>query len=250
MSEGRPNPPPSVRAFNTTGPIKACRMRRDDLARLYRIINDRQIEAGQMFTQQVLIQQPTESNEQFQDRRTRVANTFITIVTVTGSNNEAVIESGEHFLASDNIPDKILTVFYSTITGPNSIGIATPPNRMTLLLDFSRPTILDFSKLPTYATENTSHFQIFAASEPWFTTLNTRLTEFFNARRTGFNWLHQQGIYDLSLLIVGLPFALWLDYRLSTNIDTLTMLTVLKSGLYIYIFIAALFIFRGGIYLL
>src|SRR5215472_2110175 len=92
MSEGRPNPPPSVRAFNTTGPIKACRMRRDDLARLYRIINDRQIEAGQMFTQQVLIQQPTESNEQFQDRRTRVANTFITIVTVTGSNNEAVIE--------------------------------------------------------------------------------------------------------------------------------------------------------------
>lgn len=57
--------------------------------------------------------------------------------------------SGEHFLASENIPDRILTAFYSTLTGPNLIGIATPPNRITLLLDFSRPTILDFSKLPT-----------------------------------------------------------------------------------------------------
>ena len=98
-----------------------------------------------------------------------------------------------------------------------------------LLLDFSRPTILDFSKLPTYATENTSNFEIFAASEPWFTTLNTRLTQFFNERRTGFNWLHQQGIYDLFLLTLG-------DYRLSVHIETLTMPTVFKSGIYVYIF--------------
>jgi hypothetical protein len=247
MSETKPNPTPRVRTFTTTAPIKACRLRRDDLSRLYRIINDRQIEYGQMFVDQVLAQQPTESPEQFHERRTRVANAFVTTVNVTGSNNEVVSGSGEHFLASDNIPDNILTVFYTTIAEPNAVGIARDflQNRATLLLDFSRPTILDFTKLPTFATPNNSHYEISAASEAWFTTLNTRLTQLFEERRTGFNWLHQPGVYDLLLFIVGLPFALWIDYRFSPSIDSLKLPTVLSSGLYVYLFLAGLFIFRG-----
>ena len=100
-------------------------MRRDDLARLYRIINDRQIEAGQMFVHQVLVQQPGESNEQFAERRTRVANTFITIVTVTGSNNENVTGSGEHFLASENIPDEI-SKFSTALSRDQMLSVSRP----------------------------------------------------------------------------------------------------------------------------
>jgi hypothetical protein len=220
MSETKPNPSTSVRTFTTSAPIKACRLRREDLARLYRIINDRQIEYGQMLLNQ-LAQQPHETEAQFQERRTRVANAFVTTVNVTGSNNEIVSGSGEHFLASENIPDRIVTVFYTTLAGPNAIGITREflQNRATLMLDFSRPTILDFSKLPTFATFNNSNFDISASSEAWFTTLNTRLTQLFDERRTGFNWLHQPGVYDLLLFIVGLPFALWIDYRCSPIID-------------------------------
>jgi hypothetical protein len=246
MSETKPNPSTSVRTFTTSAPIKACRLRREDLARLYRIINDRQIEYGQMLLNQ-LAQQPHETEAQFQERRTRVANAFVTTVNVTGSNNEIVSGSGEHFLASENIPDRIVTVFYTTLAGPNAIGITREflQNRATLMLDFSRPTILDFSKLPTFATFNNSNFDISASSEAWFTTLNTRLTQLFEERRTGFNWLHQPGVYDLLLFIVGLPFALWIDYRCSPIIDKFQLPTVLASGLYVYLFIAGLFIFRG-----
>jgi hypothetical protein len=247
MSETKPNPTPRARTFTTTAPIEACRLRRDDLARLYRIINDRQIEYGQMFVDQVLAQLPTESSEQFQERRARVKNSFVTTVNVTGSNNEIVSGSGEHFLASGNIPDSILTVFYTTIAGPNAVGIAQEflQNRATLLIDFSRPTILDFTKLPTFATPNNSNFEISASSEAWFTTLNTRLTELFRERRTGFNWLHQPGIYDLLLFVLGLPFALWIDFRCSPIIDRLQLPTVLGSGIFVYLFVAGLFIFRG-----
>jgi hypothetical protein len=247
MSETKPDPPPSVRAFTTTAPIKACRLRRDDLARLYRAINDRQIEYGQIFITQILAPQPQESPEQFQERQARVANAFVTTVSVTGSNNEVVIGSGEHFLASRNIPDNILSVFYSTITGPNAVGITRQflQNTATLLLDFSRPTILDFTKLPTFATPNNSNFEISASSEAWYTTLNTRLTQPFDERRTGFNWLHKAGAYDLFLFIVGLPFALWIDYRFSPIIDKLKLPSVLETGLYVYLFLAGLFIYRG-----
>ena len=129
MSDIKPNPPPPVRTFTTTAPIKACRLRRDDLARLYSTINDRQIEAGRMFIDQFLVQQPAESPDQFQERRVRVENSFVTTVNITGANKEVVSGSGEHFLSSGNrnIPDKILTVFYTTIAGPGAIGIAQSP---------------------------------------------------------------------------------------------------------------------------
>jgi hypothetical protein len=246
MSEAKLDPTPA-RTFNTSSPIKACRLRAGDLVRLYKIINDRQIEYGQMFADQVLVQQPEESPDQFKERRSRVANAFVTTVTITGSNNEIVSGSSESFLTTDNMPDNILTVFYTTVAGPNAVGIVRDylENRASLLLDFSRPTVLDFSKIPTHATGNTSNFQIVSSSEPWFTTLNTRLTQLFDERRTGFNWLHQQGAYDLLLLIIGLPFALWIDYRFSPSIDLLKLPVVLASGLYVYLFFAGLFIFRG-----
>jgi hypothetical protein len=243
MSETNPIP---VRTFTTTSPIKACRLRRDDLARLYRIINERQVEYGQILLNQ-LAQQPEESPDQFEERRARVANAFITTVNLTGANNEIVSGSGEHFLASENIPDNILTVFYTTLAGPNSIGIAREllQSRATLLLDFSRPTILDFSKFPTLATENTSNFSIFSSSETWFTVLHTRLMQIFNERSTRFDWIHRPGMYDLLLLIIGLPFALSVDYELSGVIEKWKFPTVLGSALYVYFFIAGLFVFRG-----
>jgi hypothetical protein len=192
MSDPKPTPAPSVRTFTTLAPIRACRLRRDDLARIYRIINERQIEYGQFFVSQVLTQHPSETSEQFQERQARVVNAFVTTVNITGFNKEIVSGSGEHFLASENIPENILPVYYTTVAGPSAVGITGENlhNRVILTLDFSRPTVLDFTKLPSFATNNESKFEIRAASEAWFTTLNTRLTQLFDERRTGFNWLH------------------------------------------------------------
>jgi hypothetical protein len=168
-------------------------------------------------------------------------------VNITGAtNNELVSGEGEQFLDSENIPDNIATVFYTTIAGLNAIGIGEQQqqNRAILLLDFSRPTMLDFSKLPTLPTPNASHFTIFSASESWFTALNTRLTQLFNERRTGFDWLHKPGVYDLFLFTVGLPFALWVDYRLSA-LDVLTRVPVVVAGaFYVYAGLLGLFVFR------
>src|SRR5271165_3917883 len=103
MSETKPNPI-LVRTFTTTSPIRACRLRRDDLKRLYRIIND--------------------PLEQFQERRVRVANSFTTTVNVTGTNQEVVTGQQESFFDTTNIPDNILTVFYTTMAGPAEMGLA------------------------------------------------------------------------------------------------------------------------------
>jgi hypothetical protein len=243
MSETRPGPTPA-RTFTTTSSINACRLRREDLLRLYRIINERQVEYGQLVVNFVT-KLPEESPEQFHERRTRLASSFVTTVNVTGANGEVVSGSGESFVISDNIPEHILTVFYTTMEGPNTIGI-TPQmltSKATILLDFSRPTLRDFSRLTT-AADNNSNFSIVSTSEPWFTLLNTRLVQFFNERPTRFGWLHQAGIYDFLLLIIGLPFAFWVVYRFSESIHTLRLPNVLATALYIYVFLGGVWIFQ------
>jgi len=114
-----------------------------------------------------LTQLPTESAEQFETRRTRVANAFVTTVNITLASSEIITDSSEHFVTSENVPDNIVTVFFTTIAGPSAIGLAEQqqPHRATLLLDFSRPTVFDFSKFPTFATENASRLYIWSSSE-------------------------------------------------------------------------------------
>ncbi len=159
MSETRLSATPT-RTFTTTASINACRLRREDLLRLYRIINERQIEYGQLVVR-LLSQLPEESPRQFHERVARFVDSFVTTVNVTGANGEVVTGSGESFITSDNIPTDIRTIFYTTMEGPNTIGI-TPQrltSKATLLLDFSRPVLRDFSKI-TVEAANSSNFSI------------------------------------------------------------------------------------------
>jgi hypothetical protein len=245
-SESRSNGPATVRTFTVSKPVRACRLRRHDLRHLYRIIQERQNEHRQTVLSQ-LSQLPRESAEQFEIRRARVADAFVTTVNITLASKEVITESSEHFVVSENLPDNIVTVFFTTIAGPSAIGLVEQQqsNRATLLLDFSRPTVFDFSKFPTFATENASQLYIWSSSEQWFTTLEKRISDLFNDRRTRFDWLHRPGIYDVLLLVVGLPFSFAIDYLTSPFITKLNLSNVLTSALYIYFFIAGLYIFRG-----
>jgi hypothetical protein len=152
---------------------------------------------------------------------------------------------GEHFLDSDNVPDNIKTFYLTTTAGPSAIGVTEQlqHSRATLLLDFSRPGILDFSKLPSLPTENASQLYVWSASEAWFTAFNARLSQLFNERRTGFDWLHKP-VYDLLVLLLGIPFALWLCFKL-TAFTLLNQLPIFVSGsVYVYVFLLGVSFFR------
>lgn len=235
----------SIRTFTTTWPIAACRLQRDDLKRLYRIIHDRQLEHRD-YVLNALVQQSNETSAEFQNRRTRVENAFTTTVNITGVNNQLVTGQTDDFLDSINIPGRILTVYYTTTAGLNAIGISEQNqySRAILILDFSKPTLLDFGKFPTLPTPNASTFTIFSASEAWFTTLNSQLTELFKERKTSVDWLHRPGIYDLLLLLLGLPLALWVDYKISSSEIMNRLPTVLSGAFYVYAAILGLFLFR------
>jgi hypothetical protein len=237
-------PPEEWRIHTTKHPLGSLRLRRDDLRKLHRILNSKQFEYRDRIIP-MLARQESETEEQFSKRKASVFNSFITSVTIDTATGVMLTGNEEKFLDKENLPDNIKSIFFSTATSIRTINNFIPQCTIVVFLDFTQPPIFDFSRLPTLATQNESNFEIHSDSEGWFTSSNANLTEFFNSRATRTDWLHRGGIYDALLFVLGLPFAIWLCYRLGQLVETRQSISLfIRIGLYVYTFFLALNCFR------
>ena len=245
MSDAAPKPPEEWRNFTTHVPITACRLRHDGLKRLYQIINEKQKE----YRDKVLIrlsQTQEETPDQFREWKRSVKEAFGTSVTIAGTNGELLTGNNEKIFDDINLPPSLKSVFYSTQSVPKAVLKHLPEDRITVLLDFSQPPILDFSRLPTFPTPNESNFEIAANSESWFSATKVKLAEFFSERRTGYDWIHRAGTYDILLFVVGLPLAVWASVKVGAVLPSTASMNILPRALiYSYVFLAALFLYRA-----
>jgi hypothetical protein len=122
----------------------------------------------------------------------------------------------------------------------------TPNDRASLLLDFSRPSLLNFGSQPSSPTPNNSNWFVTGETESWSTSLGARLKEFFGERATQIDWLHRDGTYDALLLVLGLPLSLWGSYRLGHGVTTkLNLPFVITTAVYVYTLVLSLNVFRA-----
>jgi hypothetical protein len=110
MSEAAPNPNEAWRNFTTRSPITACRLRgTDDLKRLYKIVNQKQVEHGERVVGR-FFKTEEETQQQFEARCTQTKDAFITTVQVAGENGEVVTGHGEGFFDSQLLPERIVSI--------------------------------------------------------------------------------------------------------------------------------------------
>ncbi len=236
--------PEEWRNHSTKHPIAASRLKRGDLKRLYKLINDKQIEFRDRFMP-VLQQQPNETLDVFEARKKRVYDSFVTSMVIRTTNDAWLHGNNESFLEETNLPDDIWSILFNTDTVPKAILGFTPLCRIVVFLDFTTPPLLDFTRLPTLPTPNESNFEIAADNHSWFAASKGLLSEFFDARKTKVNWLHRAAMYDILLVFFGLPMAIWSDYRLSEVLNNAPKIpSIISSAIYVYVFLLSLNIFR------
>ena len=232
------------RNFSSVLPIPACRLSHDALKRLYRIIDGKQ----QEFRDTVLAslsKAEEETLEQFDARKNNISKHFVTLVTVTSTKNEEITADNEGIFDDKVMPSSVKFILISTENSLRSVFNLVPESRINLYLDFSYPSMFDFSKLPTLATTNASNLKINSNNEQWFSAAKFRLSEFFDEMRTGYDWLHRPAIYDVLLAILGLPIAVWTTVRVTSifkNIDNLSIIP--RMLVYTYVFYLSLLMFR------
>jgi hypothetical protein len=224
-------------------PIGPSRIAYEDVKRLFDIIESKQQEEAKEILS-LLAQQPSETEEQFAARRIRVRNAYVTLVTIGAANGEAITGSDRTIFDSPMVPDRILSILMDTANGPKSINV-TPRNWVSLFLDFGQPPVINLGVMPSAPTANGSNYRISASSESWATSLNSRIREYFNDRKTAYTWLHQRGCYDALVILLGLPLALWCCFRLSNILPSSGGPAILISAVYVYTFFLTLILFRA-----
>ena len=238
------NPPDMWRNWSTKVPLRAYRLKRTDLKRLYKMLYDKQIEVRDRVLGGV-VQLDGETAQQFEQRKRLIFDAFVISMSVAGSNDESSHGNNEAFLDDTNLPYQLKSVLFSNVTVPNAVLGVAPPCRVTLFLDLRRLPIFDLSRLPSLPTFNESNFEIQSDEENWFTAINTRLTDFFREKRTNVNWLHAAGMYDALLFFVGIPLAIWSTFIAGPFVGRLeAKCGILTTAVYIYVFMISLMLFR------
>jgi hypothetical protein len=244
MTEEAPSTPSQWRNFHTRVPIKACRLRSDDFKRLYRLIDQRQKEYRDKAVQ-LLFRQEKETEEEFVQKKKRITDAFVVSVTIAGENGELLTGNREEVFDELNLPSEIKSILYSTQSVPNAVLGHLPSDRIVLFLDFSRPPFLDFSRMPSLPTPNESNFEISANTEVWFAAAKAMLGDFFENKRTGYEWLHRNSIYDLMLWFIVFPVALWICARTGNVYSGINKLSTFpRLAIYSYLFLGCLVIYR------
>lgn len=153
---------------------------------------------------------------------------------------------GENFFDSGLLPGRVESILYDTAFSPKAILNYTPADRASVLVDFSRPPLLNFVGQPSAPTPNNSSWFVTGDTESWSTSMSARISDFFEEKQTHLNWLHQSATYDWLLLLFGFPFSLWGAHRLGGVLSKAgTLATVLSTAVYIYAFIFSLSVFRA-----
>ncbi len=236
--------PREWRSFSATLPIGSCYLPRQELKRLYQLIDTKQKEYRDVMLAQQF-RTPQESEEQFEARKKLIENAFVTSVVITGQNHEVITANNEDIFEKEYMPTVIKSILYTTRSVPNAVLNHFPGDWIDVFLDFSSPPLFDFERLPTFPTPNASTIRIEARNEQWFSAAKARLSEFFGERSTGVNWLHRAATYDILLGVVGLPIATWVSIKVGLHFKELDVLAIFpRSLVYVLMFFLSILAFR------
>ena len=242
---------PAYQGLSRTIQIPACVLSIEDLRRLFIDLDalTREVTSVQIDG----LQQPANttpadfSRLKEQAKREAGLNMF-----VQGKNGEQVILHSAAAITREILPDALLAITFDSASRFNMQLTYDPLNRFSLVLDFREPGGVISYDPWNYPTPNESGFTIIGNDQTWVAGVNEMVLSFLNARRRSRRWLHGPITFTLVNWLTGYPAAFWLIYR----VDSITqrfvagLPTALRGGIYIYLFLTLLLVFRVLIYVL
>ncbi|MBL7740131.1 MAG: hypothetical protein JNK14_13015 [Chitinophagaceae bacterium] len=134
-------------------------------------------------------------------------------VTIKGSRNEELFGTIDEVFKFPSFPEKITSVYVNSRLIYESNFDHYPSNSFSLLIDFRKHKILDFSFSPSERTYNESEFIVEGSDNMWVNGVYFEIDSFIKTKPSKFPNIHKGGIYDILIWFFGIPFGFWLCYR-------------------------------------
>jgi len=189
-----------------------------------------------------------QTDEQFAAFKERARTEAFKVTTsLIGRDGQTLFGADDTVFSSPSRPDKIASIYMTNGTAYQTFSHSRPINIFELTLDFSKSPLIDFSAPVSAPTANNSQLSVEGDREAWVAAITDAVLGVANARKTHRAWIHRGQLYDLGVLILGVPFALYLCWKLSTSIENHlgTVNKFLADAAYIYLFFLTLNLYRA-----
>lgn len=224
--------------------ISSFSLDKDELKRFCDILQERAISAAEIEVAQ--FQQREQTDEEYAENKKTLRESFNLKITISGKNGEELWGNIEDVFGSVNFPEEVKSLYVDSEAVLKNVHNYYPQNSFTVFLDFNKPKIFDLSLLPSHETPNESSIEVKGYDATWVNGVFSELKKFIDDRASTLSIVHSHSIYDILLWILGFPISFWVCYELSAEIDSVFNHTnaFITSALYVYAFVATLFIFR------
>lgn len=208
------------------------------------LLQERSNAAGEIEVQK--FNRADQTDEQYQKNLKTLRESFELRITVNGINGEELYGPIGEIFSSANFPDNVKSLYLNSEHILKSAHNYYPLNSFEVFLDFSKPAIFDFSLMPNQGTPNEANYQVQGYDATLVNGVFNEITNFIKQRSSTLSTMHNHSIYDLLLWIIGFPIAFWVCFKLSFKIEKVGIdtNTFFMSAVYVYCFVASLFVFR------
>ena len=144
---------------------------------------------------------------------------FRITVTIVGRDGESSFGYGTEPFDSPNMPEPIESIYISNSAAYQTVAGRNPLNNFTLTLDFSTPPLVDNNNPVSSPTQNFSNFSVEGDRDSWIALIHQAVMEILGKKTNCRRLMHGAFVYDIGLLLFGLPAAIYLCWRLSEFVE-------------------------------
>lgn len=224
--------------------ISSFSVNKEDLYRFLQILQERSYAAGDI--EVANYEKGDQSDETYEANKKILREGFNLKPTIVSADGKELWGAVKDIFKSPNFPDQLKSVYINSEIPLKSIYNYNPTNSFEIFIDFSKPDLFNLSFLPSQETPNESNIKVQGYDATWVHGVFNEFNNFIKNKPSKIKWLHLHSVYDMLVWFLAIPFSFWVSYRLSDIINKvfLDVSVFLLNGLYIYIFLISLMLFR------
>lgn len=224
--------------------VSSLSLDKEELRKFCDILQERANAAAEIEVR--LFQQNEQTEEQYESNKATLRESFELKITVTGTAGDEHWGAIGDIFDSANFPEQVKTLYIDSDSTLRHVHNYYPQNSFKVFLDFSKPKIFDLSLLPNTGTPNESYIEVKGYDPTWVNGVFSEIKSFIDRRSSTLSKVHNHSVYDILLWILGFPLAFWVCSKFSPSIESSFggENAFVKGALYLYAFVATLFLFR------
>lgn len=224
--------------------VSSLSLDKDDLRRFCDILQERANSAAEI--EVGLFQKNEHTDVQYEANKQTIRDSFQLNITISGKDGEELWGSIGEVFESANFPEQVKSLYVDSESTLRYVHNYYPHNSFKIFLDFSKPKIFDLSLMPSHGTPNESDIEVKGYDAIWVNGVFSEIKKFIDNRSSTLSIVHSHSVYDILLWTLGYPLSFWVCYKFSEKIESVFGVSnaFATSALYLYAFIATLFVFR------